>query len=89
MSAGSVENATRLTLKGLEDDGKLEGREALAELALTLARTLDDGAGLAVAAVSRELRATIVELGKPHDSVGDEAESWLAKLRSPVGDPED
>ncbi len=38
--------------------------EALAEMAFALARTLDDGAGLAVAAVNRELRANLVELAK-------------------------
>ena len=38
--------------------------EALAEMAYTLARSLDDGAGLATAAVSRELRANLVELAK-------------------------
>jgi len=36
--------------------------ESLAEMAFTLARTLDEGAGLAVAAVNRELRANLVEL---------------------------
>jgi hypothetical protein len=38
--------------------------EALAEMAFTLARTLDEGAGLAVAAVNRELRANLVELAR-------------------------
>lgn len=36
--------------------------KSLAEMAYTLARTLDDGAGLAVAAVNRELRANLVEM---------------------------
>jgi hypothetical protein len=38
--------------------------EALAEMAFTLARTLDEGAGLAVAAVNRELRANLIELAQ-------------------------
>jgi hypothetical protein len=38
--------------------------EAIAEMAYTLARTLDEGAGLAVAAVNRELRANLLELGR-------------------------
>lgn len=38
--------------------------EALAEMAFTLARTLDEGAGLAVAAVNRELRANLIELAR-------------------------
>lgn len=89
MAQGPVEKATRQTLRRLKDEGKLDGREALAELAVTLAKVLDGDPGLVVAAVSRELRATIVELRKPHDSVGDEAESWLAGLSSPVEHPED
>jgi hypothetical protein len=36
--------------------------ESLAEMSFNLARTLDQGAGLAVAAVNRELRANLVEL---------------------------
>ena len=36
--------------------------EALGALALTLAQSLDDGAGMATAAVSRELRATLAAL---------------------------
>ena len=38
--------------------------EALAEMAFTLARTLDEGAGLATAAVNRELRANLIELSR-------------------------
>jgi hypothetical protein len=36
--------------------------EGLAEIAFTLARTLDNGAGMAAAAVARELRATLDDL---------------------------
>lgn len=36
--------------------------ESLAEMSFNLARTLDQGAGLATAAVNRELRANLVEL---------------------------
>ena len=36
--------------------------QALGQLALTLAETLDNGAGMATAAVSRELRATLATL---------------------------
>lgn len=36
--------------------------ESLAEMSFALARTLDQGAGLAVAAVNRELRANLLEL---------------------------
>jgi hypothetical protein len=37
---------------------------SLAEMSYRLARTLDEGAGLAVAAVNRELRANLVELAR-------------------------
>lgn len=36
--------------------------DSLAEMSFALARTLDQGAGLAVAAVNRELRANLTEL---------------------------
>jgi hypothetical protein len=50
--------------------------EALAEMSFNLARTLDDGAGLATAAVNRELRANLTELSRladdGNDDLGDE-----------------
>jgi hypothetical protein len=86
--------ATNRTLKRLAAEGLVEGREALAELARSLSRTLDDddpNATLAgIAAVSKELRATLAELGKARDvSVGDEAQRFLDGLSSPVGDDPD
>lgn len=64
--------------------------EALAQLALTLAGTLDGGAGLAVAAVARELRAALTDLSSfqevPRDS--DDDESWIAGLPAAVPHPE-
>ena len=50
--------------------------EALAEMAFALARQLDQGAGLATAAVNRELRANLMELSRlavdGDDDLGDE-----------------
>jgi hypothetical protein len=60
--------------------------EALAEMAYALAKTLDDGAGLAVAAVNRELRANLVELAS--QAVDDDAD-LEARLSAPLRDPED
>lgn len=60
--------------------------EALAEMAFTLARTLDEGAGLATAAVNRELRANLVELARMGVPDDDDLED---RLSSPVLDPED
>lgn len=62
MVSGPVEAKTRTDISALVTAHPMG--EALAEVAFTLARTLDDGAGLATAAVSRELRATLVELAK-------------------------
>jgi hypothetical protein len=58
--------------------------EALAEMAYTLARTLDDGAGLAVAAVNRELRANLVELAR----LGVDDDDLDARLSRPGGPAE-
>lgn len=41
---------------------QVEGQAGLKALASSLARTLDEGAGLAVAAVARELRAVMASL---------------------------
>jgi hypothetical protein len=54
--------------------------EALAVMSFTLARTLDDGAGLAVAAVNRELRANLIELARMGVAEDDDLE---ARLSSP------
>jgi len=59
---GPVERKARSDVRKL---GALTGVQAsLAETAFTLARMLDDGAGLATAAVARELRAHMTELAR-------------------------
>lgn len=60
--------------------------ESLAEMAFTLARTLDRGAGLAVAAVNRELRANLVELARLGVDGDDDFEDQLS---TPVRDEEE
>ena len=60
MRRGKVELATARTLRGL--DAVSPAHEALSASALVLARTLDEGAGMAAAAVARELRATLAAL---------------------------
>ena len=63
--------------------------ETLAQLALTLARQLDEGAGMAAAAISREFRATIDELVRLQEPDADDGEDdWVAGLSAPVRDPE-
>ena len=59
----------------------------LAESALVLARTLDEGAGLAVAAVARELRATMEAL-RPVEEEHDDLDRFLAGLSAPVRNAE-
>jgi hypothetical protein len=60
---------------------------ALMALARTLAQTLDDGAGMATAAVSKELRATLAAL-TPEDGKDDDGgfAALLDQLRAPMGD---
>jgi hypothetical protein len=63
--------------------------DGLSAAAFTLAQALDDGAGLAVAAVARELRATLAALtltGSDGGDGGDDFDSLIARLSSPVGD---
>ena len=59
-------------------------RESLCELALTLARTLDDGAGMAVAAVARELRATLDDLVRTEAPIDDGIAQFVASLSTPT-----
>lgn len=60
--------------------------EALAAMSLNLARTLDDGAGLATAAVNRELRANLLELSRLAVDDNDELDAELsAAVRDDAG----
>lgn len=60
--------------------------DALAASALGLAVVLDEGAGLATAAVSRELRATLTALAEGGSDSADDVAGLLAVLSAPVGD---
>lgn len=72
--------------KGAADWG--ERHDALAELALTLAANLASGsAGMATAAVARELRATLTDMA-PKEVDGDGLE-FLANSSTPVGDTQE
>lgn len=71
---GSLRTATALDTRD----------EALGQLALTLARQLDEGAGMATAAVARELRATLAELTRDRDDGDDD--DWTAGLPPAVWD---
>ena len=56
--------------------------DAIAEMSYTLARTLDTGAGLAVAAVNRELRANLLELARLG---AEDADTFEDELSTPSG----
>lgn len=81
MAAGPMEKATRSTLKALEVDPVSDAR---GRLAIVLAVTLDGGAGMATAAVSRELRATLTELECRDGGDTDGFADLLRQLSSPV-----
>jgi len=71
----------------LEALGELDGVEmqnSLAQTALSLARTLDDGASMAAAAVARELRETLTTLLEAARGDDDDAE-LIAELSAPLG----
>lgn len=83
---GPNEKAVRATLRQLEvsvvDD-------ALGRLAVTLAKALDADAGMATAAISRELRATLAELeGRYGGTDDDELGKLIAELSAPMVDTE-
>jgi hypothetical protein len=83
---GPNEKAVRSHLKVLEvsDTDDARGR-----LAITLAKALDNDAGMATAAVSRELRATLAELEGRDDGNNDELNRLIADLSSPMVDTSD
>ncbi len=84
----AVERSTRKSLAALRKDGRLsEENEALASLAVVLARDIDTNGGDAT--VARELRLILDSIrkgDKKDDSDGFDA--WVGDLSAPVGDPE-
>jgi hypothetical protein len=82
---GPNEKAVRATLRQLEVS---VSTDAIARLAVTLAKTLDGDAGMATAAVSRELRATLADLeGRNVGTDDDGLSRLLAELSSPMVNP--
>lgn len=73
-------DVTAATLRRLQELGEVDN--PLGQAALTLAETLDSGAGMAAAAVAKELRATLKEL-TPRDG-GDPFAEFMASLSSEV-----
>jgi hypothetical protein len=83
---GPVEQRVRADIGALMTSHPMG--EALTEMCHTLARNLDNGAGLATAAVNRELRANLAELSRLAVDDGDELADELSvpELPSPVRD---
>jgi len=77
MAAGPMERAVRVTLKELEVD---PAKNARGRLCITLAVALDNDAGMATAAVSRELRATLTELEARDNEPTDGFAALIAEL---------
>ena len=77
---GPVELAVREQLTGLPG---AKAHPGLAATAIILARKLDEDAGLATAAVARELRASLTEL-EGEGSADDGVDELLRRLSSPV-----
>ena len=83
-------NEARVTalIESLRQAGPIDTRdEALGQLALTLAKALDEGAGMATAAVARELRATLADLARDRDDGDDD--DWTSGLSAPVWDTQE
>src|SRR5215217_6397422 len=84
LEGGPCEVAVRVDLAELAPSGPVSG--SLAATALILAGTLDGGAGLATAAVARELRATLLALVGGTGGDDDGSQTLLDQLSAPVLD---
>lgn len=78
---GNIESMVRLNIAGLATTHPMS--DSLSEMAYSLARTLDRGAGLIEPATNRELRATLADL--VHSTKGDE-DDLSDLLSAPVRD---
>jgi hypothetical protein len=84
-SMGSVLAAVEADLADLALAGPVD--RTLAESARSLARSLDGDAGMAAAAISRELRAVLGELA-PKEEHGDGDTDALSKLLKSLARPD-
>ncbi len=85
----AVVDGVRKQLAWLREQGFLtEANAALEDVALNLAATLDNGAGLAAAAVANQLRGTLAEIAKATSSDDDdEFAQFLSGLGTPSTSP--
>ena len=83
--SGAVELAVKRTLRDAEQVHA--AHDGLAAVAVVLARALDRDAGLATAAVARELRAVLTALTEAGSGGDDDGfDGLIARLSAPVGD---
>ena len=82
--AGSVELAV---ISDLESLAVTDGQRGLAATAITLARSLDAGAGMAAAAVARELRVTLEAIREGGSGDNDDVAALFRELRASVQHP--
>lgn len=78
---GPNRDAVSRLLAGIDLDAH---QAAQAAVALTLARQLDDGAGMATAGIAKQLLATLELIVGPSE---DDDDDLVGRLRAPVGDP--
>jgi hypothetical protein len=78
---GPVESAVVADLESLD---LKPGSASLAASAVALARKLDEDAGLATAAVARELRATMTALVPVEDGTSSDIDDLVAALSAPL-----
>jgi len=78
----SVESEVRKSLADVTENHP--GHHALVATALTLARKLDDGAGMATAAVAKELRATLDAILKEANDDDDGLDGFVNGLGLPT-----
>jgi hypothetical protein len=83
---GRNEKAVRATLRRLEVSPT---NDAVGSLAISLAICIDEGAGMAMAAVSRELRAALSQLEARTGGIEDDFDKLLAELSPKVGNTKD
>lgn len=91
MAVGACEKAVKAHVTALRRESTLDtGGEALAALAVNLAKKLDVGEPLMMTASwARELRMTLAALG-PREAAGDgDDDSWLADLSAEVRNTEE
>ena len=87
-SCGPVERQVRADVTALVTAHPMG--EALAEMSFALARKLDGDAGMATAAVNKELRANLLELASMAEGDDDDLDASLSTPMLPeVRDPEE